>query len=365
MTPNPRIEINLDKIKHNATTLRNLYKEKGIHITGVVKGVFAKPEVVKVLIDSGIQSIADSKISNIEKMKLAKLKATFILLRTPAMSEIQKVIEFADISMNTEIEVVRALSAEARKKMKIHQIIIMVEMGDLREGILLNDVESFIQEVMMMPNIQISGIGANFACFGGVIPTDEKMRLFSSLVKKMKRKFSLPFPYVSGGNSANHNWLMHTTDVGEVNNMRLGESIFLGCETVKGEPIPNLFTDAFSFFAEVIESKLKPSVPNGIRGKNAFGEFISFPDRGIMRRLIVGVGRQDILVSGLIPILPLEIIGSSSDHIILDAKKSHVKTGDEVAFSLDYGALLAAMTSPSIYKHTTFSALVSRGSAKK
>ena len=267
--------------------------------------------------------------------------------------------------MNTEIKVVRALSAEAKKKKKIHQIIIMVEMGDLREGILLNDVSSFIQEVMMLPNIQISGIGANFACFGGVIPTEQKMHLFSTLVKKMKRKFNLPFPYVSGGNSANHSWLMNTTDVGEVNNMRLGESIFLGCETVKGEPIPNLFTDAFSFFAEVIESKFKPSVPNGVRGKNAFGEFISFPDRGIIRRLIVGVGRQDVLVSGLTPILPLEIIGSSSDHIILDARDNHLQTGDEVAFSLDYGALLTAMTSPSIYKYTTFSALISRGSAKK
>lgn len=365
MASNPRIEINLDKIKHNATTLRELYEAKGVHITGVVKGVFAKPEVVKVLIDSGIKSIADSKISNIEKMKMANLQATFILLRTPAMSEIQKVIEFADISMNTEIEVVRALSAEAKKQKKIHQIIIMVEMGDLREGILLNDVAAFIEEVIIFPNIQIAGIGANFACFGGVIPTEHKMQLFSSLVKRMKRKFNIPFPYVSGGNSANHNWLMNTTDVREVNNMRLGESIFLGCETVKGEPIPNLFTDAFSFFAEVIESKLKPSVPTGMRGKNAFGEFISFPDNGIIRRIIVGVGRQDVLVSGLTPLLPLEIIGSSSDHIILDANNNYLKSGDEVAFSLNYGALLTAMTSPSIYKHTTFSALVSRGSARK
>ena len=365
MVLNPRIEINLDKIKHNATTLKELYELKGIQITGVVKGVFARPEVVKVLIDSGIKTIADSKISNIEKMKKAKLQATFILLRTPAMSEIQKVVEFADISMNTEIEVVRALSTEARKKKKIHQIILMVEMGDLREGILLKDVSSFIREVLMLPNIQISGIGTNFACFGGVIPTEQKMNVFSSVVTKMKRKFGLPFPYVSGGNSANHNWLMSTAEVGEVNNLRLGESIFLGCETVNGEPIPNLFTDAFSFFAEVLESKLKPSVPNGTRGRNAFGEFVSFPDRGIISRVIVGVGRQDILVSGLTPLQPLEIIGSSSDHIILDAKKTFLKPGDEIAFSLNYGALLAAMTSPSIYKYTTFSAIVSRGSARK
>jgi ornithine racemase len=351
---NPRIEINLEKIRHNAMILKELYGKQGIQITGVVKGVVASPKVAKVLIESGIESLADSKISNIEKMKKAKLKATFILLRTPAMSEVQKVVEYADISMNTELEVIRALSTEAVKQQKIHQIILMVEMGDLREGIMLKDVPVLIQQVLMLPCIQIAGIGTNLACYGGVIPTEQKMRVFSSFVKNIKRKFSLKLPYVSGGNSANYNWLMDTKDVGAINNIRLGESIFLGRETVNGKSIPKLFSDAFCFIAEVIESKLKPSVPFGDQGRNAFGEIISFQDRGIIRRAIVGVGRQDILVSGLTPLKLFEILGSSSDHIILDAKKIDLKPGDEVAFSLDYGAILSAMTSPYVNKIFTF-----------
>lgn len=353
----PRIEINLDKIRHNANMLKELYGKKGIQITGVVKGVFASPQVAKVLIECGIKSIADSKISNIEKMKKAKLNATFILLRTPAISEIQQVVEFADISMNTELEVIRSLSVEAMKQKKIHQIILMVEMGDLREGILIKDVPAFILEVLKMPCIQIVGIGTNLTCFGGVIPTEQNMVVFSSFVNNMKKKFGLALPYVSGGNSANFNWLMSTNDVGEVNNIRLGESIFLGCETVNGTLIPKLFSDAFCFIAEVIESKLKPSVPFGNRGKNAFGEILSIQDRGIIRRTIVGVGRQDVLVSGLTPYGPIEILGSSSDHIILDAKKVALKPGDEIIFSLNYGALLSAMTSPVVNKSFTFKAI--------
>ena len=347
---NPRIEINLDKIRHNAKMLKGLYGKKGIKITGVVKGVVASPEVAKVLIESGIESLADSKISNIEKMKKAKLEATFILLRTPAMSEVQRVVEFADISMNTELEVIRALSAEAVKQKKIHQIILMVEMGDLREGILLKDVPAFIREVLKLPCIRIAGIGTNLGCYGGIIPTEQKMRVFSSFVKNMKRQFSLLLPYVSGGNSANYNWFINTKDVGAINNIRLGESIFLGCETVGGKLIPKLCSDAFCFIAEVIESKIKPSVPFGNRGRNAFDEILSFKDRGMIRRAIVGVGRQDILVSGLTPLKLLEILGSSSDHIILDAKKIDLKPGDEIAFSLDYGAMLSAMTSPYVNK---------------
>lgn len=69
MVLSPRVEINLEKIRHNARTLRDLYGRKGIEITGVVKGVAADFKVANTLIESGIASLADSKITNIEKLK--------------------------------------------------------------------------------------------------------------------------------------------------------------------------------------------------------------------------------------------------------------------------------------------------------
>lgn len=350
----PRIEINLAKIAHNAKTLKNLFGKKGIEITAVVKGVAANVAIANSIVKSGITSLADSKIINIKKLKEAKLKADFILLRTPALSEIEQVVKYADISMNTEMDVIRGLSAEAVRQNKVHSIILMVEMGDLREGILLKDLPAFIRQVLQLKGVRIVGIGTNFACFGGVIPTEQKMRRFSSFVENIQRQFSLTLPYISGGNSANYNWLADTNNVGAVNHIRLGESILLGRETVNGSPIPNLFGDAFRFVAEVIESKRKPSVPKGKKGKNFIGKIVSFKDRGIIRRAILGVGRQDIYVPGLTPLLPVDILGASSDHIVLDAKSVNLKPGDEVPFFVDYGALLSAMTSPYIYKYTYF-----------
>ncbi len=352
----PRIEINLEKIHHNTKVLKKLYGEKGIEISGVVKGVGANLKVARTLVEAGITSLADSKIANIRKMKMAGLKEKLILLRTPALSEVQQVVEFADISMNTELEVIRALSTEAEKQNKIHSIIIMVEMGDLREGILPKDAPSFIREVLKLPGVKLVGIGTNFACFGGVIPTEEKMQEFSQFINEIQKEFQIKLPIISGGNSANYTWMMNTHDPGLVNNIRLGESILLGRDPVSGTVIPGLYSDAFCFVAEVIESKLKPSVPSGVRGRNAFGESISFEDHGLMRRAIVGVGRQDVLVSGLSPVLPVDIIGSSSDHIILNTKQIDLKPGDEVAFSLNYGALLSVMTSPYVYKTYTHQA---------
>ncbi len=152
--------------------------------------------------------------------------------------------------------------------------------------------------------------------------------------------------YVSGGNSANHDWLMSTPDVGKINNLRLGESIFLGRETLHRKPISGLFTDAFRLFAEVIESKVKPSKPYGETCQDAFGNVPEFSDRGPMRRVILGIGLQDVLVTGLTPCMDVDILGASSDHILIDAKESDLKVGDEVEFNLNYGALLSSMTSP-------------------
>lgn len=346
----PRIEINLDKIRQNASILKKLYGNKGIQITGVTKGVCSSPEVAKILVETGISSLADSKITNIIKMKKANINATFILLRTPAMSEINKVVRYADISMNSELDVIKALSAEAVRRGRIHRIIIMVEMGDLREGILLKDGSSFIGSVSELPGVQIVGIGTNFACYSGNLPTEKSMREFTGFVRSMQKQFHLILPYVSGGNSANFDWMMHTKDAGAVNNIRLGESIFLGTNTVDCSIIPTLSPDAIRFIAEVIESRVKPSRLLGTRGKNAFGEKIVISDRGNIRRAIIGVGRQDVVVDGLTPHQSFEILGASSDHVILDTKNMTLKPGNEVEFSPDYGAMLAAMTSPYVYK---------------
>lgn len=172
----------------------------------------------------------------------------------------------------------------------------------------------------------------------------------SSIAKNIEDKFKLKLKFISGGNSANYNWFMTTKDVGRINNLRLGESIFLGRETLDRKPIPKLFTDAFTLIAEVIESKIKPSLPYGDIHRDAFGNTPKFHDIGEIRRTLLGVGLQDVLVPGLIPMLDIDILGASSDHLIVNIKQTDIKLGETIKFNLNYGALLAAMTSPYIIK---------------
>ena len=348
----PRIEIALSQIRHNTRILSELYGQKGVGLMGVTKATLGDPAIAEAMIQGGVKFIADSRLENIQRMKNAGISTQFVLLRT-ALSQAEAVIKNVDISLNTELETVKELSHYAQLYETVHQIIVMVELGDLREGILPGDLSQFIKETLDLPNIKIIGIGCNLACYGGIKPDNQKMDDLSELADTIEKEFPIKLEIVSGGNSANYEWYKSAQKVGRINNLRLGESILLGCETVNRQDIPGLYTSAFRLVAEVIESKAKPSLPFGEICQNAFGNVPTFRDRGIRHRVIVALGRQDVLVSGLRPHHDLEMLGASSDHVVLDSNNDDCKVGSEVKFDLDYGGLLSAMTSPFVAKQFT------------
>ena len=105
--------------------------------------------------------------------------------------------------------------------------------------------------------------------------------------------------------------------------------------------------------AEVVELETKPSVPIGETGQDAFGGTPTFTDRGMRKRAILNIGRQDVVVDGIEPLDPgIIVLGGSSDHLILDVEDAQekVKLGDEITFYPGYGALLALSTSPYVQK---------------
>lgn len=346
----PRIEIDLAKIGHNVRSLCSLFGTKGVCITAVTKAVLGDPLVAKTLVDNGIKAIGDSRIANIRKMKEAGIKAEFTLIRSPMPSEAEDVVQYADISLNTEAAVIKLLSRHAVKHGKRHRVILMVELGDLREGIMPPDLGSVVAKTLDLEGIELVGLGTNLACYAGVNPTPKNMAELGDLATRLRSEYDIPLEIISGGNSANYDWFVSTRDPGQINNVRIGEAILLGCETLRREKIPGLHTDAFTLIAEVIERQIKPSFPTGPRSQDAFGDIPEFEDRGTISKAILGIGRQDVDLSGITPRIDIECLGSSSDHIILDARDTDIVVGSEVAFDVDYSALLRAMTSPYVAK---------------
>jgi len=346
----PRIEIDLGKITHNVKKLKALYASKGIDIIGVTKVVCGNPIIADVLVKSGINILADSRLNNIKRMRNAGVQAQFLLLRTPSLSKAEEVIKHTDISLNSELVVIKRLSKFALENSTIHKIILMVDLGDMREGIMPSNLDHNINQIKNLKGVKIVGLGTNLACFGGVIPDDDKMNQLSLLADEVEANHKLNMTFISGGNSANYNWFITLTNIGKINNLRIGESIFLGCETLNRSPIPELFTDAFTLVAEVIESKIKPSIPNGKLSQGAFGKTPEFHRLGLMKRTILNLGQQDVDVVGITPRMDIDIIGSSSDHLIINSKTKELKVGRELEFDMNYSALLSVMTSEYVDK---------------
>lgn len=349
---NPKVEVNLVKLKENVNIINKSCRDRGIEIAAVTKVFCAMDEISELFYDAGVKYLADSRLDNLKKLE--KFNCPKIMLRLPMISEVEDLVKYADISLNSELETVKALNKAAKKVNKVHGVIYMVDLGDLREGFIeVNDLYGVIEETKDLENIRIIGIGTNLTCYGGVIPDENNLGKLGEISKEIKKRFSLDLKLVSGGNSSSLHLLDSNKMPEGINNLRLGESLVLGRETAYGKNIPGCHQDAFTLKAEIIEMKVKPTVPIGNIGKNAFGEVPTFVDRGKRKVAILGIGKQDVDIESLLPHDDkLIILGASSDHMIVDINDSNedYKLGSTISFNLTYGGILKTMTSSYVQK---------------
>ncbi|WP_325099501.1 alanine/ornithine racemase family PLP-dependent enzyme [Persicirhabdus sediminis] len=346
------MEVDLDKISHNALTLVTRLRAKGISVTGVTKATLGSAEIANAWLRAGVCGLGDSRVENMQSMRDAQISAPLTLIRSPMISQVAQVVRLSDVSFNTEMDVICQLSLAAGKAQCIHGVVLMVELGDLREGIMPDQLEATVRAVLRLPNITFLGIGANLACRSGVSPDCQNMAELSSLADLIDATFGPIVNTVSGGNSANLEWALSGQDTGRINNLRLGEAMLLGCEPLHRRAIDGLHTNAITLVAEIIELKIKPSQPWGNLAQAAFGEAAPSADVGPIKQAILAIGRQDVDPDGLLTPLGMKILAASSDHLIVDVThyRGPLQVGSEITFQLDYSALLRAMTSPFIKK---------------
>lgn len=344
----PQIEINLKKIKENAEKILDLCHKGGIESVFLVSKVLAgDKKIINEIAGLGFTHLADSRIENLKIYSDINLPK--VLLRLPMISEIKAVIEYADLSLNSEIEVIRLLNSEAKQQNKVHDIILMFDLGDLREGIFyLDNYLDTVEEILNMNNLRLVGIGTNLTCYGGIIPTYENLSQLTKIKNTIEEKFSVKLSLLSGGNSSTLHLLPKLPP--GINNLRIGEALFLGRETAYGKILSEMHADCFVLNAELIEVKTKPSYPIGLMGMDSFGNTPEIIDQGLMRRGILAIGKQDVALDDLTPLNEdVEIIGGSSDHLLVNLKKEYA-VGETISFALNYPALLRLMTSSYVKK---------------
>jgi len=350
------ITLSRQKLRENYTFLNQLFENHGISWAIVSKLICGEKQYLKEVINLGIRQICDSRVSNLKTVKQIDPLIETIYIKPPARRALPGVVRYADVSFNTELATIKLLSDEAGKQQKLHKIIIMIEMGELREGVLRDDLISFYASVFELPNIKVVGIGTNLTCLTGVLPNEDKLIQLSLYKQLIEAKFNTSIPYVSGGSSVTIPLIFQNSLPAGINHFRVGETLFLGTDVYHDRHFEHMHNDVIRFYAEIIELIEKPMLPSGDMGTNVEGESFSFDEfspQETSHRAIIDIGILDVDAAHIKPVDDRhKIIGASSDMIVVDlgSNPDNRKVGQVIEFGLDYMGALRLLNSQYIDK---------------
>ena len=347
----PQLEFDLALLRSNADAVISRCRGMGIRVCGVVKGVDGMPEAARVLRAAGAEELGTSRLEQVAKCRAAGVPGPWLLIRIPGLTELPDVVALCETSLQSEWPTLLALEEECLRQNKTHRVIVMTDLGDLREGFWDKDelVDVCERVERELPHVQLAGVGVNLTCYGSTKPTPEKMNELVGLARQVEQRIGRKLEIVSGGATSSFTLVHWGTMPAGVNHLRIGEAILLGKDLQVDWGIRDmdyLRMDALTLRAEVVEVKDKPTYPIGEFAIDAFGRKPVYEDRGIRRRAILALGRADVgELESLIPREPgLTVIGGSSDHCIVDVEDCprRLQVGDIVEFSLCYSHMLYA-----------------------
>ena len=344
----PCLEVNLGYLKENVEVVVKNCGKYGISVAGVMKGPSGIPECSRQFQDGGCRYIASSRIDQLAAAVESGISIPTLLIRIPMLSDVQNVIRYADYSLESEISVLEALNEEAGRQHKTHRVIIMADLGDLREGFWDKDemVEVCARVENDLAHLELAGVGTNVGCYGSVLATPEKLEELVVIARRVEKRIGRKLEIVSGGASSSYMRVLDGNIPEGITNLRIGEQILLArdLDVFYGYDLRDMHQDVFTLKTELIEVKVKPTHPVGELGVDAFGRKQHYEDRGIRKRALAAIGKVDYgSIEEIFPREPgVEVIGASSDHTILDIQdaKRDLQVGDVLEFDIDYASLV-------------------------
>ena len=352
----PQVEINLTKLRHNIRAIKKRCGDLGIELAGVVKGMNGIPDASALFAEEGYSYIASSRLEQLQMVADRCPGMPLMMIRIPMLSEVEDIVRLADISLNSEAETLKALNEAAGRQGKTHDVILMIELGDLREGFW--GEEEVLCAARLVENelshLTLAGIGTNLGCYGSISATVEKMEELIALAELIEADIGRKLRYIGGGGTTSLPRVFEGNMPARINLLRVGEGILLAKDLrdLWGYDMSDYFQDAFTLKAEVIELKDKPSYPMGEIMFDAFGQRPTYDDRGVRRRALLALGKVDYAFCDMI--YPRDkgavVLGASSDHTIMDVHdvKRELKVGDIMEFDLCYPTMVFVTNSPNV-----------------
>lgn len=345
--------------------LSAFFNEHNIEWSLITKVFSGDKEFLKhVLTDDVIQqinSVGDSRLTSLKNLKEVNPDMRTIYIKPPAKAYAEEVVNYADISLNSSFSTIKALNEEAGRQGKIHKVIIMIEMGELREGVNRDDIMDFYEKVFNMPNIDVIGLGSNLGCMYGIAPTYDKLLQLALYKELIAARFNKDLQLISGGTSITLPMIEQGSIPPEINHFRVGEAAFFGVSPLNNEPFDKLHTDTFEFSANIIELEEKKLVPDGILSDANIGHTAEFDENDVnetSHKAILDFGLLDVDKSDIDTSDPnLQFVGITSDMLVVDIGNNRTKEGkkkynigDQLKFTPNYMAVARLLNSKFIDK---------------
>ena len=349
----PVLDVNLTAIRTNAQVLCDICAKNNISVAGIVKFSDGDLRVSKAYKDGGCKQLGVSRAKHLKALKEAFPDTEALLTRAPTRGDMEACALYADLSLHSDADVLKALNETAAAHNTRPGIILMLDVGDLREGVdSIDDLVDLAKLCESLPNLNLRGVGTNLACMNGVLPSTENLTYLIEGANAVEDAIGRKLDIISGGSSINllllHDGISQMPS--RINHLRIGGSIAnpMNIRMNRGVTFPGLREDSMTLTAEIVEIHEKDSAPKQSSAKNWAGETVIREDKGRRMRAILALGSQDIGDSStLIPVdNGVQIVGCSSDHTIVDVTNSERawKSGDTLTFKLRYANMLYAFS---------------------
>ncbi len=352
-----RVTIDLNALEHNIRTVDEWLTARDASWTLVTKVLCGHVDTLDALQRLGVRSMADSRLANLKAITRVIDDFESWYLRLPHLPAVPTIVELADVSLNSEMRAIEALDAEAGRRGRVHRVVVMVELGDLREGVLPGSLVEFYERAFRFDHIEVIGIGANLGCLSGVVPNVDQISQLVLYRELLELKFGRRLRFISAGSSAVLPLMLEDRVPAAVNHYRIGEAVFLGTDLVNGGTLPGLRDDAITLEVEVVEVREKGLVPLGeVTSMTPFETFddddeVQPGQRGY--RAVITIGQLDTDIRGLSPLdNRYQLAGASSDLAVLNIGdiSEGLSIGDTISFRPSYGAMVRLMLSPYVDK---------------
>ena len=335
-----KIIVNLPKLTDNLTKTKKLCEKNNLRLLVVTKSCGGDLVVLRHLAESGACSVAGTHPQHFDNINGVEKTLLIVLPAYPDM------LSRCDYAYVTELKTLEQISKSSESKRV--GIVIPLEFGDLREGVSAWEIIPFMEKALKLTNLRIEGFGANFGCLKELPPKPGVLEMFAQCVDEIRIRTGYQPKIVTLGGSALWEYLITGRIPKKINQMRIGEAIFLGTNPGLCHPIPGLHQDGFVLEGRIIEIKHKRLKDGGLTLP-----WDDESDTHLRKRAVLDFGYTACRVQGLTPLdNGIKVMGACQDLTVIDVtdSESELSVGDPVKFVLDYKSLAIAMICPYLEK---------------